>query len=148
MSDEKRDEGAARLLEAVAKHEASFEMGYDEGRRRTLIDQLKRLVGDLNAYRPDEMPVAETVARIALLEAERLELLSALRRLCEDFGDNDWEDNLSLVDVVEKHLRPYLEERRGTGATTRPAFFTPWIDSFASVARSRPVPASPTGRGG
>lgn len=29
---------------------------------------------------------------------------SALRDICEEFGDNDWPDNLCLSDVIEKHL--------------------------------------------
>lgn len=33
---------------------------------------------------------------------------SALRSLCADFGDNDWDDKLSLRDVIEKHLCKHL----------------------------------------
>ena len=39
---------------------------------------------------------------------EREEMRSALRTACEDFGDNDWDDNLSLVDVIDKHLLRHL----------------------------------------
>ena len=31
---------------------------------------------------------------------------------CEDFGDNDWKENLSLNSIIEKHLYCYLLERR------------------------------------
>lgn len=40
---------------------------------------------------------------------EREATVAALRSLCEDFGDNDWPDNLHLADVIEKHLGRYLE---------------------------------------
>jgi hypothetical protein len=40
---------------------------------------------------------------------ERADAVNALRRICEDFGDNDWDESLNLADVIEKHLEPYLE---------------------------------------
>jgi hypothetical protein len=34
-----------------------------------------------------------------------------LRMACEEFGDNDWPDNLHLADVLEKHLlRPIRQD--------------------------------------
>ena len=44
-------------------------------------------------------------------ELERGATISVLRGLCGEFGDNDWDDNLHLVDVLEKHLEPHLEEK-------------------------------------
>jgi hypothetical protein len=35
---------------------------------------------------------------------ERNEAINRLRELCQDFGDNDWEDDLHLADIIEKHL--------------------------------------------
>lgn len=35
---------------------------------------------------------------------ERTHVLSALRRLCAKYGDNDWKDDLDLGDVFDKHL--------------------------------------------
>lgn len=46
---------------------------------------------------------------IAILVDVRLRL----RDLCAEFGDNDWPDNLHPCDVIDKHLRPYLEASRG-----------------------------------
>jgi hypothetical protein len=46
----------------------------------------------------------------AHLISERHDVVVALRSICEDYGDNDWEDNLHLADVIEKHLRPHLKE--------------------------------------
>lgn len=39
---------------------------------------------------------------------ERTEVVHKLRSLCEDFGDNDWEPNLHLADIIDKHLAVYL----------------------------------------
>lgn len=41
---------------------------------------------------------------------ERECLINSLRSLCEDFGDNDWDTDLNLSDVVDKHLGRYLYE--------------------------------------
>lgn len=46
------------------------------------------------------------------LQIARADTVAALRRLCDDYGDNDWEDDLSLVDVIDKHLEPYLDAER------------------------------------
>lgn len=43
---------------------------------------------------------------------ERRLAVLALRSLCEEFGDNDWGDNLSLADVIDKHLGRHLRERQ------------------------------------
>lgn len=42
---------------------------------------------------------------------ERTETILGLRRVCEDFGDNDWEDELYLTDIIDKHLGKYLYAR-------------------------------------
>jgi hypothetical protein len=39
---------------------------------------------------------------------ERADTVAALRSLCEEFGDNDWPDDLHLGDVIEKHLGRHL----------------------------------------
>lgn len=39
---------------------------------------------------------------------ERTEAIAALRIVCGDHGDNDWEDNLHLSDIIEKHLGRHL----------------------------------------
>ncbi len=42
---------------------------------------------------------------------EREEAVATLRRACEGHGDNDWDNDLHLSDVIDAHLLPYLEER-------------------------------------
>jgi hypothetical protein len=41
---------------------------------------------------------------VASLLDEREDAIAALRSLCEDFGDNDWEPTLHLADIIEKYL--------------------------------------------
>ena len=35
---------------------------------------------------------------------ERLDTISWLRTRCELYGDNDWPDELHLIDILDKHL--------------------------------------------
>jgi len=46
----------------------------------------------------------------AQLVAELEDVRTHLRRLCEEYGDNDWDDDLHLGDVIDKHLAPYLDD--------------------------------------
>lgn len=39
---------------------------------------------------------------------EREDAILSLRSLCEQFGDNDWHQNLHLSDIIDKHLLNYL----------------------------------------
>jgi len=43
---------------------------------------------------------------------ERADVVAQLRSLCEEFGDNQWEDDLHLGDVIDKHLGRHLRMRR------------------------------------
>jgi hypothetical protein len=45
-------------------------------------------------------------------QAERADVVAVLRRVCAEYGDNEWPDDLHLGDVIEKHLEPYLEAAR------------------------------------
>jgi len=58
----------------------------------------------------EELSAAERryVGLVAQLEETR----AALRRVCEEHGDNDWRDDLHLADVVEKHLGRHLDAAR------------------------------------
>lgn len=41
--------------------------------------------------------------------AEREEAIAQLRTICGEYGDNDWDNNLHLADILEKHLYKHLE---------------------------------------
>lgn len=49
--------------------------------------------------------------KLAAALAQLHDVRAALRDVCADHGDSDWDDRLNLADVVNKHLRPYLEDR-------------------------------------
>ena len=40
---------------------------------------------------------------------EREAAIAALRRVCRKHGDNNWDEDLHLADIIEKHLGRYLE---------------------------------------
>ena len=40
---------------------------------------------------------------------EREAAIAALRAVCGEFGDNDWEPSSHLRDIIEKHLHRHLE---------------------------------------
>ena len=42
---------------------------------------------------------------------EREAAIVQLRMLCGDFGDNDWNENLNLADIVDKHLGRHLKNK-------------------------------------
>lgn len=76
------------------------ERNYTKGRRAAATGMLRHVLRDLDTEDADK-------ARLVLrLEETRAQL----RRLCERLGCNDWEDDLSLADVVDKHLGRRLDE--------------------------------------
>jgi hypothetical protein len=80
-------------------HERGYSAGYKAFARRILQESLIHLDS------PDKDASA--------WKLERAETVSMLRRICEEYGDNDWPDDLHLSDVIEKHLwrnLPELEE--------------------------------------
>lgn len=76
---------------------------WSDGRRSALIGLLRMACRDLGYDDPE--------ARKASWLAEREEVVSILREVCGDFGDNDWEDDLHLRDVIDKHLAKHLHTR-------------------------------------
>jgi hypothetical protein len=58
-----------------------------------------------------ELGYNDLEARKAIWVAEREDIINQLRSICGDFGDNDWEEDLHLGDVIEKHLAHYLYDQ-------------------------------------
>jgi predicted secreted protein len=77
------------------------EKAYRAGQRAALV----RVMQDCARQLGYEDPLAKAAALIA----EREGAVRELRRLCAEHGDNDWPDDLHLVDVIDKHLGRYLE---------------------------------------
>lgn len=77
---------------------------------------------ELESLRISERAVYQRLLRLALeglgmdspefetarLASERSRLVTTLREICAEFGDNDWPENLDLSDVLEKHLARHL----------------------------------------
>ena len=42
---------------------------------------------------------------------ERSEAIQSLRNICQDFGDLDWDNNLHLADIINKHLGKHLYDK-------------------------------------
>lgn len=83
--------------------EQAREAGFVSGQRRALTDLYRLIAGGL----ADAKLPARDAAR---LQVERGELVLLLRKVCAEFGDNDWDDTLFLPDVVSKHLLVHLRE--------------------------------------
>jgi hypothetical protein len=78
------------------KEEQAFEMGCKAFARRILGECVRE--------------IGQTDVTAEAWRLERADAVAALRSLCEDFGDNEWPDDLHLADVINKHLLPYLDE--------------------------------------
>ncbi len=76
------------------------ESDYERGSRQAWLSMLAECCLQLGYSDPE--------ASKAGWIKERESTVAALRSLCEDFGDNDWPEDLSLADVVEKHLARHL----------------------------------------
>jgi hypothetical protein len=85
--------------------EAAHERGYLAGERAAWQSLLAKALSELRGAgaAPDDPQV-----RMGQLTLQLEQTRAALRSVCEDFGDNDWDDNLHLADVVEKHLARHL----------------------------------------
>jgi hypothetical protein len=46
----------------------------------------------------------------AQLISEREDVVMTLKSLCKDFGDTDWDGDLHLADVIQKHLAASLRQ--------------------------------------
>ncbi|MCP4201883.1 MAG: hypothetical protein GY769_08115 [bacterium] len=85
----------------MSKHEEIDERSYELGQRSVARTMIREAVMVM-----DEGP---TRTRMALIK-QRSEAVDTLRRICARFGDNDWPSGLNMVDIMEKHLEPHLEE--------------------------------------
>lgn len=78
-----------------------YDSYYIRGQRSLLLSQLGAIVRKLQPC--DEVTVAHLIS-------ERESAIQALRTICDEHGDNDWDENLHLADIINKHLGDYLEE--------------------------------------
>jgi len=78
--------------------EASWRLGNKQAWRSMLATVLKGL-----GYNDPAVQQASWII-------EREDAIITLRSVRDDFGDNDWADDLSLSDVIDKHLARYLHQ--------------------------------------
>lgn len=78
------------------------ELMYERGSRMAWLHMLGECLRHLG-YDSDEGK------RLAWI-TERELAISTLRQVCDEFGDNDWEPDLNLSDIIEKHLWRNLED--------------------------------------
>lgn len=79
----------------------SEEQAYLQGKRQAALELMQLSLS---------MVGREHITDAQKLECERAETVRKLREICEIHGDNDWEDNFHLADVLERHLFDHLEE--------------------------------------
>jgi hypothetical protein len=77
------------------REEAAYILGQKAIYREMLGTALRHLGG-------------EHLSREDLIK-ECTDTIAVLRGLCADHGDNDWDDDLYLADIVSKHLGDYLD---------------------------------------
>ena len=80
------------------------EQAFADGEKRAYSSILRECLRNLGISDLREVQQLE-------LFAERQDTITALREVCEDFGSNDWPDNLYLSDVIRKHLTRPLRGR-------------------------------------
>ncbi len=61
---------------------------------------------------------------------ERSQALAALRQVCADHGDNDWQDDLHLADIIDKHLGQHLD-REEIESPTEPGWYLARMKTWA-----------------
>jgi hypothetical protein len=89
------------------EEERLCDAAYANGERRILAKLSSLIAAELYGHDRESHE-----ARLHALEAERLDVVTVLRRICAEHGDNDWSNDLNLVDVLEKHLESYLEQTK------------------------------------
>jgi len=90
-----------KLQELTERH-------YLNGQRSALVKQLHNALHELSIPYEDVDALPENLMTIARLTMEREDAISALRQICEENGDNDWDEDLYLSDIINKHLGDHL----------------------------------------
>ncbi|HMJ86923.1 MAG TPA: hypothetical protein VK504_27280 [Vicinamibacterales bacterium] len=75
-----------------------------EGEQAAYRSMLSHCLQGLTTYDQNATPEVRAT-RLELLHSETI---AALRAVCDEFGDNEWYDNLHPRDIIEKHLRRHL----------------------------------------
>lgn len=86
------------------------DLAYQRGRRSAFM----RVLGDIASefgWAEDLLSSEEKLTlELARRTSERAEAIDALRDVCGEVGDNDWDEKLHLADIIEKHLARYIDD--------------------------------------
>ena len=77
------------------------EEDYEKGYRAALASIIQRCYHGLG------YPDKDKEIQLATLIVEREEAIAALRIVCERYGDNAWNEQLNLADIIVKHINLY-----------------------------------------
>ena len=80
------------------------ESAYAQGKKQAALQILRHLLKLIYPHSSDP------VARAATWEVERTEVVSTLRDICAEHGDNEWADDRNLADVLAQHLLVHLAD--------------------------------------
>ncbi len=80
------------------------EKDYELGVRQTTINTILFCLKNLSNDDPLKISINTLI--------EREQAINILRQVCERFGDNNWDEDLHLADIIEKHLWRNLENNR------------------------------------
>lgn len=79
---------------------------WSRGHRAAHVEILRNACNALGYDDPEVKKVAWILEREAVV--------ATLRDICDEYGDNDWTDDLHLCDVINKHLmRELVSEIQG-----------------------------------
>ena len=81
------------------------EVSYIQGSRVAWSRMLGVCMGELGYKIEEDDPEVSKKVRWAM---EREAAIAELRDVCGDYGDNDWDEELHLADIIEKHLGRHL----------------------------------------
>jgi hypothetical protein len=90
--------------------QAALDAAFIRGQNSVWTRQLKEALFNLDSAKSPS----------ATWAVERAEVVAALRSFCDEWGDNDWPDNLHLSDVIEKHLMRHIESNATTSQLDTP----------------------------
>lgn len=88
------------MKKSLSTESQKIESAYMNGSRRAWLEVLSEALKHLGPHDP--------IAAGHRWQRERAETVMALRELCAEFGDLDWDEDLYLPDVIEKHLSRHL----------------------------------------
>ena len=85
------------------------EQAYIQGQHSVWLRLLDRAIRELGYPAADTLLGNQFVARYI---SEREKALAVLRDLCAGFGDTNWDSELALADIIDKHLGKHLWNRK------------------------------------